>query len=73
MNHLTVPKTPRRDRGPGLWLALLLSLLFYAAVALLCGALSSCAGYPVAIRVEGRHGTYGYSPEGVTIDIRPGK
>ncbi len=38
---------------------------------LLILTLSSCAGYPVAIRVQGRHGTYGYSAKGITIDIHP--
>jgi len=48
----------------------LLLLLLTAAL-----ALTSCAGIPpIAIRVEGKHGSYGYSSKGgLTADIHAAK
>ena len=39
------------------------------AVLIALAALTGCTGYPVAIRVQGNHGVYGYSSKGgVTIE-----
>ena len=45
------------------------------ALLIILAALTSCAGLPpIAIRVEGKHGFYGYSSKsGITADIHAAK
>ena len=49
-------------------------IVFLGIIGALIATCSGCAEYPVAIRVQGEHGTYGYSKSsGFTIDINATK
>lgn len=51
----------------------IITILWCAAWFAIISALNGCAEYPIAIRIQGNHGTYGYSAKGITIDIHADK